>query len=172
MKRGDKGILAIFKYLDDTTDAIKKIKDRKDCDGFEVFSPTAYHEIDHALDLPPSPVRWYTLVGGLTGMVTGFGICLLCDWDWPLIVGGKTAGIYSLPAYVVIGFELTILLGALATILGMLIHCKIPNPNVRVMDKRILDDRFAIFIPNASKEGEPSKLLQQCGAEELRMETV
>ena len=36
-------------------------------------------------------------------------MCLAMDYDWPLVVGGKTAGLYSLPAYVIFGFELMIL---------------------------------------------------------------
>ena len=36
--------------------------------------------------------------------------------DWPLLVGGKPIG--SIPPYVVIIFELTILLGALSTVAG------------------------------------------------------
>ena len=115
-----------------------------------------------------SPVRFFTLVGALTGMFTGFGICLLMDYDWPMIVGGKQAGFYSLPAYVIIGFEMTILLGAIATILGMLWMGRLPNPKRRVLDERLTDDRFAIFLPGATLGSEQAVLLEQLGAEEVR----
>jgi hypothetical protein len=169
MRKRPGGILAIYQYLDNLTDAMKLIRDRPDCVDHEVFSPTSYHEIEEALDAGPSSVRWFTLSGALTGSVTGFGLALWLDYDWPMVVGGKLAGLYSLPAYVVIGFELTILFGGLMTILGMLVMGRMPNLNQRILDPRFTDDRFGIFVPNASLSGEQAKILQQCGAEEIRI---
>ncbi len=57
-------------------------------------------------------------------------------------------GWYSIIAYVVIGFECTILLGAIATILGMLVMGRIPNPKVSVLDPRLTDNRFGVFVPH------------------------
>ncbi|MDA9951737.1 DUF3341 domain-containing protein, partial [Oligoflexaceae bacterium] len=105
MSNEERGIVAIFSYLDQLTDAIKSIKGRPDFEGHETFSPTSYHEIEQAYDFKASPLRWMTLAGGLTGMFTGFGLALITDYDYPLVVGGKTPGVYSLPAYVIIGFE-------------------------------------------------------------------
>ena len=155
------GILAVFQYLDHLTDAIEKIKGRSDFAGHEIFSPTSYHEIEHACDFKPSAVRWFTLTGAMLGTICGFLLCLATDWDWPITVGGKQGGIYSLPAYVVIGFELTILLGGIATIIGMLITCRIPNPTQRILDTRFTDDRFGIFVPNTGLTGEQARLLKE-----------
>ncbi len=162
------GILAIFSYLDQLTDAMRHVRARQDFEGHEVYSPTSYHEIEAAMGHPDSPVKYYTLVGGLAGCVGGFALCLILDYDWPLIVGGKLAGIYSLPAYVVIGFECTILLGAIATILGMLVHCRIPNIRTTVLDPRLSDDKFGIFVPGVSRDSEQARFLKECGAEEIR----
>lgn len=169
MKKRPGGILAIYKYLDHVTDAMEKIRDRADFQGHEVFSPTSYHEIEHAGHFGNSNVRWFTLVGAMLGTISGFALCLLMDYDWPLTVGGKQGGINSLPAYVVIAFELTILLGGLATIIGMLVTCKIPNPGQRVLDVRFTDDRFGIFVPGAVDGGEQARLLKECGADEIRV---
>jgi molybdopterin-containing oxidoreductase family membrane subunit len=162
------GILAIFRYLDELTDAMEKARSRGDFAGHEVFSPTSYHEIEEAGDFGTSNVRWFTLVGALLGCATGFGLAFYIDWDWPLIVGGKTPGVASLPAFVVAGFELTILFGGIATIIGILWTCRIPNPHQRVLDPRFSDDRFGIFVPNARLDGEQARVLKDAGAEELR----
>ena len=61
-----------------------------------------------------SPVRLFTLIGGLTGCTAGFAMTIWMSYDWPVLVGGKA--IASIPPYVVIAFELTILLGALSTV--------------------------------------------------------
>lgn len=167
-KKSDQGIIAIFKYLDVVCDAIERVRERPDFEGHEVFTPTSYHEIEHACGFGASPVRFFTIIGALTGTVSGFSLCLLMDWDWPLVVGGKTAGIPSLPAYVVIGFECTILLGAIATILGMLVMGRIPNPKRKVLDPRTTDDRFGIFVPNVGLDSPQAALLKECGADELK----
>jgi molybdopterin-containing oxidoreductase family membrane subunit len=169
MSKRPGGILAVYQYLDNLVDAMKAVQARPDCAGHEVFSPTSYHEIEEALDAGPSPVRWFTLSGALTGTVTGFGLALWLDYDWPQVVGGKLAGLYSIPSYVVIGFELTILFGGLMTILGMLVMGRLPNPKQRILDPRFTDDRFGIFVPNASLDSEQARLLKSFGAEEIRI---
>ena len=175
MKKRPGGVLAVYKYLDEVIDAMTKIRGRTDFEDHEVFSPTSYHELDEAYaksvygssDIT-SPVKWFTLTGAMTGTISGFALALLMDYDWPLVVGGKTAGIYSVPAYFIFGFELTILFGGIMTIVGMLVMGKLPNLGQRILDTRFTDDRFGIFVPNASLEGEQAKLLKECGAEELR----
>ncbi len=169
MSKRPGGILAVYQYLDNLVDAMKAVQARSDCAGHEVFSPTSYHEIEEALDAGPSPVRWFTLSGALTGTFTGFGLALWLDYDWPMVVGGKLAGLYSVPSYVVIGFELTILFGGLMTILGMLVMGRLPNPKQRILDPRFTDDRFGIFVPNASLDSEQARLLKSFGAEEIRI---
>lgn len=165
----EKGVVAVFQYLDDFCTALEKIKERSDFRDAEAFSPTSYHEIEHAAEYKPSPVRFFTLVGALTGTCTGFALALLCDWDWPVVTGGKTPGIFSLPAYVVLGFEFTILFGAIATVLGILVMSRLPNPNHDVLDKRITNDRFVVFVPNVSTESAQAQFLRDCGAQEVRV---
>lgn len=167
-KKPQPGILAIFSYLDVFCSAIEDVRDRKDFEHFQALSPTSYHEIEHASGFGSSPVRFFTLIGGLLGCTAGFALALWMETDYPLIVGGKTPGIYSFPAYVVIGFEMTILLGAIATVLGILIMGKVPNPFARVFDKRTTDDKFALFVPLADVNGPQAKHLQGLGAEEIK----
>jgi hypothetical protein len=164
----DQGVIGIFRHLDTLCAAIEKVRERGDFAGYDVLSPTSYHEIEHACGFGASPVRAFTLIGALTGTCTGFGLALLTDWDWPIVVGGKTGGVYSLPAYVVIGFECTILFGAIATILGILVMGRLPNPKRRVLDPRTTDDRFAIFVPGATATSPQGLFLKECGAEEVR----
>ena len=164
----ERGILAVFKYLDDLTHAMEVVRGRADFAGHEVFTPTSYHEIEHAAGFTSSPVKWFTLTGGLTGTIAGFALPLFTDYDWPLVVGGKTAGIASLPAYVVIGFELTILLGAIATIAGMLVMGRIPNPKTTILDKRFTNVYFGIYLPNADVSSAQASLLKEQGAIEIR----
>jgi hypothetical protein len=167
-KSPDDGVIALFKYLDTFCSTIERVRERSDFAKHEVFSPTSYHEIEHACGFGPSPVRYFTLTGGLTGVCFGFALCLLLDWDWPIVVGGKSPGVFSLPAYVVIGFECTILFGVIATILGILVMGRIPNPRRRVLDPRTTDDLFGIFVPGVGLDSPQAQLLKECGALEVR----
>ncbi len=165
----EQGIVALFPYLDDFCQAVSRVGSDSDFHGHEVLSPTSYHELMALAEerYGPSPVRWFTLVGALSGMCTGFAMPLLMDYDWPIVVGGKSPGIYSLPAYVIFGFELMVLFGALATILGMLVMGRLPNPYGTVYHPRITDDRFAIFVPKVGVESSQAKLLHHLGAAEV-----
>jgi hypothetical protein len=63
------------------------------------------------------------------------------------MVGGKP--IVSIPAFVIIAFELTILFGALATLTGFLILAGLPSPK-GIAEPQEYGNRFAIIV---SEEG-------------------
>ena len=91
----------------------------------EIYSPAPFPELDDALDKKPSRVRLFTLIGGLTGVTLGFAMQIWMALDWPMNIGGKPMA--SIPPYVIIGFELTILLGGLLTFLGLLAVGRLPR---------------------------------------------
>ncbi len=137
------GILASFDYLDSTVDAVKELK----ADGHEVTVYSSYpeHHLEDALGYGQSPVRVWTLVGGLTGTATGFAFTIWTSTDWPLITGGKP--LLSIPAYVVIAFEMTILFGALSTVLGMFINSRLPSVKPAVTyDPEFSSGRYGIYV--------------------------
>lgn len=93
----------------------------------EVFSPFPSHELDEELyrGQRRSPVRMFTLVGGLLGLTGAFLMTIWMSRDWPLRTSAKP--IVSIPAFVVIGFECTVLLGAICTLLGMFLNSGLPK---------------------------------------------
>lgn len=164
------GVLAIFEHLDVVTAAASAVSNRADFDRHVVYSPASYHELMHVAEesMRPSPVRWLTLIGSLVGCSAGFLMPVLTDFDWPLVVGGKTAGLNSAIPNVIFMFELFVLLGAVATILGMLWFGRLANPRAKILEPRFSDDRFGIFVPGALLSGEQAKLLKELGASEVR----
>ena len=76
------------------------------------------------------------LIGGLLGCATGFLFPIYTVLDWPLITGGKP--LISIPPFVVIAFELTILFGALGGMASFLWLAGLP----RVTGQPAPDDRF------------------------------
>ena len=116
MNNNRQGLMASFDYLDSTVESIKALRGNG-FDEITAFAPFAEHKLEQALGYGTSPVRLFTLVGGLTGAATGFAFTIFTAMDWPLVTGGKP--ILSIPAYVVIAFEMTILFGVLATVIGV-----------------------------------------------------
>ncbi len=111
-------LVSIFDKPGDVVTVITKLK-KRGFNDIESYSPAPFPEIDDALDPKPSLVRVFTLIGCLTGVVTGFAMQIWMSLDWPTKIAGKAFA--SIPPYVIIGFELTILFGGLLTFLGMLL---------------------------------------------------
>ena len=124
-RRGHRGFFALFGHLDSTIEACKALRGAG-YKGFRAYAPLPEHDLlEEGLALKHSPVRVFTLAGGLTGAATGFAFTAWTSMDWPLVTGGKP--ILSMPAYVVIAFECAILFGALSTVIGLFINAGLPN---------------------------------------------
>src|SRR5712671_6816082 len=162
------GVLGVFAQLDTTVAAITQLRAAGHTD-FTVYSPIPRHEIEDALGQPVSPVRIFTLIGGISGCAVGAWLTLWMSNDWPLLVGGKPIG--AIPPYVVIMFEMTILFGALATILGILFNAVFAARRLGTVayDPRFTNDKFGIFVPaETARAGPVESLLRGAGAEEVR----
>jgi hypothetical protein len=164
------GILAAFAHVDAAVDAIRALR-AKGFRNLVVYTPAPNHEIEEALEQRVSPVRLFTLIGGLTGCTAGFAMTIWMSYDWPVIVGGKT--IASFPPYVVIGFELTILMGALITVTAVALFSILMGRRGVPYDPRFSDDQIGVFVPAASDQLNPvEQLLRSAGAIEVRHETA
>ena len=143
--------------------------------GVTAYAPAPHHDIEAALDEPVSPVRTFTLVGALLGCASGFALPIATVRDWPLITGGKA--LISIPPFVVIAFELTILFGALAGMLGFLTLSRLPRlpglsrqPTGLVSDPRFSHDRFGVLVPcDSDAQADAARAaLDAAGALEIR----
>jgi ActD protein len=163
------GVLGVFAHLDATLDAIGQLKAGGKGDDIAVYSPMANQHIEDALDRPVSSVRMYTLVGGIAGCAIGAWLTLYMSNDWPIQVGGKPIG--SIPPYVVIMFEMTVLFGALNTLIGVALNAlrSARRQGTIPWDPRFTNDKWGVFVPCAPAESSAmEQLLKRCGAEEVR----
>jgi hypothetical protein len=165
-----KGVLASFVHVDAAADAIRALRARG-IRNMVVYSAAPNHELEEALQHRVSPVRLFTLIGGLTGCAAGFGMTLWMSYDWPVLVGGKTIG--SIPPYVVIGFELTILLGALSTVAAVALFSVLMGKRGVPYDPQFSDDKIGIFVPAAQGEAaQVEQMMRNAGAVEVRHEAA
>jgi hypothetical protein len=162
------GVLASFIHVDAAADAIRALRARG-IRKLTVYSAAPNHELEEALDHGVSPVRLFTLIGGLTGCAAGFGMTIWMSHDWPTLVGGKTIG--SIPPYVVIAFELTILLGALITVAAVAFFSIVQGRRGEPYDPKFSDDRIGIFVPATQDLArQVEQMMHSAGAEEVRHE--
>src|SRR5437867_5492567 len=162
-------VLGIFAHVDTTVSALEELKS-KGYHDLTVYTPVPVHEIEDVLerDRPVSPVRLFTLIGGLTGTASGFFLTIWSAMQWGLITGGKPVA--SIPPYVVIAFELTILFGGVATLLGMVVLARLPRLRPSpTFDPRFTNDRFGVALACAAeRSASVRQILTAAGAEEVK----
>lgn len=134
-------LLAEFDTPADCLHAAEKLRDAG-YTQFDTHTPFPVHGMDAAMGLKDSKLGAIVFPAGLTGTLLGFSmIHWMNNIDYPLIIGGKPASIASLPSMIPIMFELTILLSAFATVLGMFHLNRLPRHHHPVFNS----ERFASF---------------------------
>ena len=163
-----KAVVGVFGFYDDAIKAIKRIREANY--QYKVYSPVLNDEINELTIPERSSVRKFNITGAMTGCLFGFALAILCSLDWPLRVSAKD--IVSVPGFVVIGYECTILFGSIATLLSILHFCKLPNVFRNVgYDPRFSHDRFGIVVWSEGAEVDRIKsTLLELGAEEIKVE--
>ena len=84
--------------------------------------------------------------------------------DWPIIFGGKPY--WSVPAFIPITFELTVLFAAVGmTVTFYIINGQGPGVSNPILHDRISDDKFCIaFDTHSVDEGQAQSFFQKTGA--------
>lgn len=167
----NQGVVGVYSYVDLVLEAIRRLKnaghEKKD---IRVFSPVPNHEIEDALIESESIVRFFTLTGATLGAICGIGITTLTSMDWPIQVSAKP--IVSMPPYMIIVFELTVLMGALSTFIGLIVNARIRrNAPVSLYDPRFSDDKFGLAVVcEKDRVSDVEKIMNDTEAEEVKFE--
>ena len=145
---GTAGLLASYDYVDSAVNAIGELR-AAGLKKITAYMPYPDHHIEEALGYDQSPVRVWALAGGLCGAAGGFALTSFTSMDWPLVTGGKP--ILSIPAYVIISFEMMVLFGVLATVIGFFINSRLPfvKPMV-VYDPEFSAGKFGVYVTVAA----------------------
>lgn len=137
---------------------------------WDACTPFCVHGLDKAMGLKPSKLPWFVLGGGLTGGTTAMLFMLWTSViDYPLNIGGKPLA--SVPAFIPITFELTVLFSAFSAFFGLWFLCGLPRLHYPPFAKKVFagatDDKFLVVIestdPNFDDEATKS-LLEKTGA--------
>lgn len=169
MERNKHFIVGIFDDEDVVLSAITKVRE-SGVKIHEVYSPFPIHGIDTALGYKRTRLPIAAFLFGLTGTVLALTMQIwMLGYDWPMIIGGKNY--WSIPPFIPVTFELTVLLSALGMVGTFMIVSDLkPYKKPRLFDHRITDDKHAMAIDlsdNTKKSNEIAALLKDSGALEV-----
>lgn len=121
------GLLAEFGDERALVEAVRRIR----AAGYvevDAYTPYPVEGLAEELGFHTTRVPLVVLAGGIMGAGSGY---FLQYWlnvlDYPINVGGRPLN--SIPSWIIVTFELTILVGALFAVLGMLALNGLPRPN-------------------------------------------
>src|SRR5262245_19700995 len=162
-------VLGVFAPADTTVQAIRDLR-RKGFSNLKVYTPVPVEEIEEEVESirPLSKVRLFAVIGGLTGTATAFFLTIWTSLKWELVTGGKAP--VSIPPFIIIAFELTILFCGLSTLLAILILGRLPQTRPSpTYDPRFTLDRFGVAVEcPPEKVDDVGSVLSAAGAEEVR----
>lgn len=161
-----KGIMGIWLTEEDILHAAETVKN-KGYLKFDAITPYPVHGMEEASGLSRSWIPWVTFFAGVTGCLSG----LWFTWwtsavSWPVNIGGKP--MWSLPAFIPVIFELTILFAALASVGAMIIACGLPKVNPPVVDPDLTSHKFGLIIYDQDQKynsSEIQNLFKELGAD-------
>ncbi len=136
------GLMAKFNRQEDLITAARRTYEAG-YRQFDTYSPYPVPQLAEAMHLKGSPLPFVILAGGIIG---GLGAFLMMWFatgiDYPLNIGGRP--LFSWPAYIPITFELTVLFGAFAGVLGMFAVTRFPMPYHPVFNSEDFNEHGAV----------------------------
>ncbi len=161
-------LVGVFENPGKVAEVVRHLRGRG-FEDLETYSPAPFAEVDDAVMEKPSRVRLFTLIGGLTGVVSGYAMTIWMAYDWEIMVGGKPFA--SIPPFTIIAFELTILFGGLLTALGLFVVGRLPRFSRDVAySARFSAEDFGVAVRCPERDvAEVDGLMRDCGAVEVNL---
>jgi len=169
---GKKYIVGLFDDEEVLLSAVPKVKGAG-LKIYECFTPFPVHGLDEAMGLRESRLHSFGFGVGLCGAIAAISFM---SWinvvDYPLNFGGKP--FFSLPSYIPITFEATVLTSSVGMVVAFLWRCGLyPGAKNRIFDERITDDRFAMVfeVDKSGADAEINKIestLKETGVVDIK----
>ena len=151
--------------------AVKKVR-RAGYKIHDVFTPFPIHGLDHAMGLRDTSLHTAGFIFGIAGTTTAVSfITWALTIDWQINFGGKP--FFSLPAWIPITFELTVLFAAVGMVMTFCWLCQLaPFVKKDHFNPRSTDDLFVMALECTDKtnEQEAVAFLNNAGASDVKVE--
>jgi len=132
------------------------------------LSPVPLEEAQKVLGLGKSPVRRFALAGAIIGAITGFAMAAGTALVFILPTGGRA--IITIPPYLIITYEMTILFGVLFTLVGFHFVSGLPAWRDRPYLPAANIDRFVVVVEGAEADQveRAEAIIRDAGADEIQ----
>ncbi len=153
--------VASFENEQDILDATKAVKEM----GHEikdVYTPYAVHGLDKAMGLKPSRLPWVCLLFGILGATAKLWFQIWTSaFNWPVNVGGKPLA--SIPAFVPVTFEVTVLFAGLGTVAAFFLISRMwPGKKPAGVYRGSTNDRFVLVLVERDASFDVSQIKELC----------
>ena len=166
------GVMGEFSTPEDLLAATKKTREA----GYkhvEAYTPFPVEGLSEAVGFKWTAVPLLTLMGGVGGGLTGFGLQYwVAAITYPLNIGGRPLN--SWPAFIPVTFELTVLGASIFAVFSMLALNKLPQPYHPVFNvarfSQASTDKFFLCIEARDPKfdlAETSRFLQSLHAQHV-----
>ena len=167
LRDADPPIPVVAGLFDDESSFLEAAKNLKGVSNLQAVTPYPVHGLDEILKIKSSWIPWVAFIFGLMGLAGGLALTWFTSVvSWPLIIGGKP--FFSLPAFIPVIFECTILFSALASVAALFYACDLPRLNPPLLNTDLTSHKFALYAPveGNNKETVLSKL-KEVGAKNI-----
>ncbi len=156
-------VLAAFASEHELLVAAQTLRDR----GYtihEAYTPYPVHGLDSILAVRPTRLPMLCLLFGITGAAAKLWFQVWTSaGSWPLNVGGKPLA--SVPAFVPITFEVTVLFAGIGSVLAFLLRSRLrPGKRARIAHPRATDDAFVLVTLVDRADVHVGGLMELCHA--------
>lgn len=165
-------IIATFDDDEKVLHATERAVDKK-ISIYDIFTPFPVHGLDEAMGIKRSILPYVTLLAGAAGLMTAIGLQVYTSAiDWPMNIGGKPSN--SIPAFIPVSFELTVLFGAHTTVAAFLALNKLfPGKKPVIIDPAQTEDKFIMAIEkDGNSVDDVTKLLTDEGAVSVEVKNI
>ena len=160
-------ILGTFAFEEDFLTAARNLTS-SGFDNISLLSPLPLEEAQEILGLGKSPVRHFSLAGAVIGAISGFAMAAATALVFILPTGGRA--IITVPPFLIITYEMTILFGVLFTLLGFHFVSGLPAWRDKPYLSSASSDRFVVVVEGAAAEqvARAEAIIRDAGADEIR----
>jgi hypothetical protein len=163
------GVLAQYENPALLYHACEKVRD-EGYQAWDACTPFPVHGLEKAMGVKPSVLPWFVLAVGIGGSLFALWFQIYAtETLYPFIVGGKP--LRSIPAFVPVWYELTVLSSCATAFFGNWILNGLPRPHHPAFSskafERVTDDKFFIMIEARDAKFDRARttaLLQSTGA--------
>jgi hypothetical protein len=139
-----------------------------DADAITVASSEPFEQYEFSRRHSATWLYWIAVCGGAIGLLLGYWLTSMTERSWPLPTGGMP--IVAMWPNLIVIFEMTMLGGVLATVIGLLVGAGLPARTPRVYDREVADGNILVGVENPpdASIGGLERALRETGAAKVK----